>query len=235
MLNERLARHYGIAGVSGTDFRRVALPPGSHRGGVLAQAAVLKVTANGTNTSPVVRGAWVMRNILGRPPKPPPPNVPAIEPDTRGARTIREQLEKHRSLGQCAACHAEDGPAGNALESFDVIGGWRENYRTLGGTQVTSLGQRLEGAGRAEGGPVGRARGRAEVPELRRVQEAVADDKDQVARCLTEKLLVYATGAGLDFADREAVDEIVRHERERGYGFRSLVHEVVQSRLFLNK
>ncbi len=112
MLNERLAQHYGIAGVKGPALRRVTLPPGSHRGGVLTQASVLKVTANGTTTSPVVRGAWVLRNILGKPPDPPPPNAGAIEPDIRGAKTIREQLDKHRSAGLLRFLSRQDRSAG---------------------------------------------------------------------------------------------------------------------------
>ncbi len=132
MLNEKLATHYGIPGVTGAQFRRVALPPGCPRGGFLTQAAILKVTANGTTTSPVPRGAFVMARLLGQPPEPPPANTPAVEPDVRGAVTIREQLEKHRSDASCAGCHAKIDPAGFALEAFDVIGGYRTRYRSLG-------------------------------------------------------------------------------------------------------
>ena len=133
MLNGPLAELYSIEGITGTEFRKAPLPAGSHRGGLLTQSSILKVTANGTSTSPVTRGAWVMRNILGQPPKPQPPNIPAIEPDTRGATTIREQLARHRNQPSCAGCHAHMDPPGFALESFDVIGGWRENYHTFGG------------------------------------------------------------------------------------------------------
>src|SRR5207302_7523111 len=128
----------------GQHFRKVALAPDSHRGGALTQAAVLKVTANGTNTSPVVRGAWVLDKILGTPPSPPPKDVPAIEPDIRGATTIREQLAKHRKIASCAACHAKIDPPGFALENFDVIGGWRDNYRSSGNGQAVVIdGRRL--------------------------------------------------------------------------------------------
>src|ERR1700730_522589 len=126
MLNGRLAKHYGIPGVVGWKFRKVKLPPESHRGGVMTMASVLKVTANGTSTSPVVRGAWVLDRILGTPPPRPPAGVPALEPDIRGATTIREQLAKHRQIASCASCHTQIDPPGFALESFDVIGGWRE-------------------------------------------------------------------------------------------------------------
>src|SRR5207237_1964696 len=113
MLNRRLAEHYRIPGVSGQTFRKVELPRDSHRGGVLTQAAVLRVTANGTNTSPVVRGAWVLSHLLGTPAPPPPKDVPAIEPDIRAATTIREQLAKHREIDRCAACHIRIDPPGN--------------------------------------------------------------------------------------------------------------------------
>ncbi|HND54401.1 MAG TPA: DUF1592 domain-containing protein, partial [Pirellulaceae bacterium] len=128
-LNERLAKHYGITDVHGGELRRTALPADSHRGGVLTQASILKVTADGTKTSPVLRGKWVLERIIGQPPPPPPPNVSAIEPDIRGATTIREQLDKHRNTPACASCHKLIDPPGFALESFDVIGGWRDFYR----------------------------------------------------------------------------------------------------------
>ena len=131
MINARLARHYGIDGVVGQEFRKVHLPSQSHRGGVLTQASVLKVTANGTNTSPVRRGVWVLDNILGAPPDPPPPNVPAIEPDVQGTTTVRAQLAAHRNVAACAHCHVAIDPPGFALESYDVIGSWRDSYRAL--------------------------------------------------------------------------------------------------------
>jgi len=132
MLNGPLAYHYGVPGLEGLQFRKVTLPPGSHRGGVLTMAGVLKVTANGTSTSPVIRGAWVLDRILGTPPPKPTVDVEAVEPDIRGATTIREQLAKHRERAECASCHAKIDPPGFALESFDVIGGWRDNYRSVG-------------------------------------------------------------------------------------------------------
>src|SRR5207244_668865 len=128
MLNDRLAAHYGIRGVTGVQLRRVPLPKDSVRGGVMTQASVLKVTANGTTTSPVVRGAWVIENLLGIH-VPPPPPVPAVEPDLTGAVTLRQQLDKHRNDTSCASCHSKIDPPGFALESFDPIGGWREKYR----------------------------------------------------------------------------------------------------------
>ena len=130
-VNERLADHYGIPGVKGVAMRRVAIPENSPRGGLLTQASVLKVTANGTTTSPVLRGHWIMERILGKVTPPPPPGTPAVEPDIRGATTIRQQLDKHRDNPSCASCHSKIDPPGFALESFDVLGGWRDRYRAI--------------------------------------------------------------------------------------------------------
>jgi mono/diheme cytochrome c family protein len=238
MLNERLARHYRIPGVTGQEFRKVTLPPGSGRGGVLTQASVLKVTANGTTTSPVVRGAWVLKNILGQPAPPPPPNVPAIEPDLRGSVTIREQLAKHRQVASCASCHRLIDPPGFALEGFDAIGGRRDHYRSLGsGRRVEVLVNEmrvryLQGPAVDESGELADGRKFANFSEFKKL---LLQDKDQIARCLAEKLIAYSTGGGIRLADRPVVDDIVAHSRSNNYAFRSLIHEVVQSRIFLNK
>ena len=135
ILNDRLAKHYGVPGVVGAQLRRVNLTADSVRGGLLTQASVLKVTANGTTTSPVLRGAWAIENLLGIH-VPPPPPVPAVEPDLTGATTLRQQLDKHRNDVSCASCHSKIDPAGFALESFDAIGGWRDRYRIPLGTDV---------------------------------------------------------------------------------------------------
>jgi hypothetical protein len=243
VINERLAWHYRIPGVKGVELRKVKLPRESGRGGVLTQASVLKVTANGTTTSPVVRGVWVLRNILGQPPPPPPANVPAIEPDIRGAVTIREQLAKHRQIASCAACHAKIDPPGFALECFDPIGGRRDFYR-LGYRSSPSApvvrqtvnkdwdiafrkGLPVDATGETAGGKRFR-----DIAEFKRI---LLEDKDQIARCLTEKLLVYATGGAIRPADREVVERIVSRIGRKNYGFRTLIHEVVQSPVFLNK
>jgi mono/diheme cytochrome c family protein len=239
MLNERLAKHYGVPGVAGNEFRKVQLLPGSHRGGVMTHASVLKVTADGTRTSPVLRGKWVLEKIVGRPPAPPPPDIPSIEPDIRGATTVRQQLDRHRNVASCASCHVHIDPPGFALENFDPIGGWRDFYRVA--TRTPKGVVKLPGyTGRAfyrgpdveTGGQTHDGKAFANVDEYKKILLA---DKDQIARNLTEKMIVYATGADIQFADREVVERIVAALRARNYGFRTLVHEVVQSRAFVNK
>ncbi len=236
MLNGRLAKHYGIPGVDGWEFRKVALPKDSHRGGVLTMASVLKVTANGTYTSPVLRGAWVLERILGTPPPRPPDGIPAVEPDIRGATTIREQLAKHRQVATCASCHAKIDPPGFALESFDVIGGWRDYYRTTGnGKAVTIDGRKMhyrEGRKVDPGDVMPDGQPFRDIDEFKQL---LLRDKDQIARALTTKLMTYATGAATQLADQPEIDAIVRSIRGRDYGLRTLVHEIVQSKMFQNK
>jgi mono/diheme cytochrome c family protein len=238
-LNERLAQHYGIASVSGGELRKVMLPPGSHRGGILTHASILKVTADGTRTSPVLRGKWVLERILGQPPAPPPADIPALEPDIRGATTIRQQLDKHRNTPACASCHRHIDPPGFALEPFDVIGGWREFYRATqpGRRKLVELvnyqGREVYRGPDVElGGTTPDGRSFKTIDDYKRLLLA---DKDQLARNLARKLLIYATGADIQFADREVVNQLVAKSRAQNYGFRSLIHEVVQTRVFLNK
>ncbi|HVJ80311.1 MAG TPA: DUF1592 domain-containing protein [Planctomycetia bacterium] len=236
MLNERLAKHYGVPGVVGRNFRKVPLPKNSHRGGVLTMAAVLKVTANGTTTSPVLRGAWVLDRILGTPPPKPTVDVEAVEPDIRGATTIRAQLAKHRERAECATCHAKIDPPGFALESFDVIGGWRDYYRSVGKGEPAIVDGRTM---RYRRGPTVDAtdilpdgRRFKDVDEFKRFLLA---DKDRLARALAEKLLSYGTGAAATPADRPSIDAAVAAVRTKNYGFRSLVQEIVASEAFRRK
>ncbi len=240
MLNERLAEHYGIPGVRGAALRRVDLPPGTHRGGFITQGALLKVSANGTITSPVVRGAYLLDRILGTPPDPPPKNVAAIEPDIRGATTIREQLDKHRNQPACASCHAQLDPPGFALESFDVTGRWRTRYRTFQESEKTrqNPGPGMEWRFYSQGPAVDPAytlpdgRKFSDVDEFKRL---LLTDPEQLARCVTGKLLTHLTGARPEFADREVIEGILRRAKPGGYGLRTLLHEIIQSRLFLQK
>ncbi|MBI5759680.1 MAG: DUF1592 domain-containing protein [Planctomycetales bacterium] len=236
MLNGRLGKHYGIPGLTGWEFHKTPLPPDSHRGGVLTMASVMKVTANGTTTSPVMRGAWVLDRILGMPPPPPPGDVAAIDPDIRGATTIREQLTKHRTDPACASCHSKIDPPGFALESFDCIGGWRDWYRVTGnGGEVKVDGRRMP---YHKGKPVDPSNVTEDGQPFQNIDEfrqLLLRDKDQLARSLITKLLTYATGGAPAKSDHLEIEAIVARVRDKNYGFRSLLHEVVQSALFQNK
>jgi hypothetical protein len=239
MLNERLAMHYGIPTVKGIEPRRVPLPRDSVRGGLMTQASVLKVTANGTTTSPVVRGAWIMERILGKPPPPPPPSIPAVEPDIRGATTIREQLEKHRTQATCSACHAKIDPPGFALENFDVLGGWRDNYRAMGeGKHVPGFGKNGQPF-TFHAGPVvdasGEMPGGGKFKDIRELKQVLLRDEKQLARNLARQLAVYATGAPIRFGDRERIEQILQRSEKSEYGVRTLIQELVQSELFQTK
>lgn len=240
MLNERLAEHYGIAGVKGEQIRKVSLTPGSRRGGFITQGAVLKVSANGTSTSPVVRGAYVLDRILGTPPDPPPKNVAAIEPDIRGATTIREQLDKHRNQPACATCHANLDPPGFALENFDVTGRWRTNYRAIPDSakdkvvNVPGTDVRFYTQGRPVDPSFIMADGRP-FKDVDEFKQLILAQPEQLAHCVTEKLITHFTGAQLQFADREVVEAIVHRAASSDYGLRTLVHEVIQSRVFTHK
>ncbi len=237
MLNEKLAVHYGIPGVSGSSIRRVPLPPGCPRGAFLTQAAILKITANGTTTSPVPRGAFVMARLLGREPDPPPSDVPAVEPDVRGTTTIREQLEKHRSSPICASCHATIDPPGFALEVFDVIGGRRDRYRSIGAGDPAprgaidpfigipfKLGPKVDASGTTSDG-----RDFAGIAEF---QALLAADSTRLLRNLAEQLARYAIGRDVAFGDRDAIDGLVERTKKQGGGLRTLIHELVRSELF---
>lgn len=239
MLNGRLARHYGIPNVDGWEFRRVSLPADSHRGGLLTMASVLKVTANGTYTSPVVRGVWVLERMLGTPPSPPPESVAGLVPDTRGATTIRAQLVKHRQDEACASCHIEIDPPGFALESFDVIGGWRDRYRLAGwarnAQEVVLNGRKMpyyHGAIVDPSGVLPDGRKFQNIDEFKMLMLA---DKDQLARALAEKLVTFSTGAAPNSADQSQTETIVAECRAKSYGLRSLIHAIVGSELFLTK
>jgi hypothetical protein len=200
-------------------FARIKLTD-ARRGGVLGQASVLTLTANGVDTSPVIRGVWLLENILGAPPAPPPPNVPAIEPDIRGAKTIREQLEKHRENEACATCHRQIDPPGFALETFDPIGRWRGHY-PLGDKHPP-----IDSSGRF---------GSTEFQDVRSFKAALLSRRDQCARCFVEKLLVFALGRELTVADRPQIRQIVEGTAADGYRVRDLVLACVTSELFTGK
>ncbi len=237
MINEKLAVHYGIPDVSGPQIRRVPLPADSPRGPFLTQAALLKITANGTTTSPVPRGAFVMDRLLGQPPELPPANVAAVEPDVRGATTIREQLAKHRDHVACASCHAKLDPPGFALEAFDVIGGQRKRYRSIGAGDppergaidpFIGLGFRLGPAVDASGVLTD---GRT-FQDVREYQRLIAADAERLLTNLAQRLTVYATGREVTFRDRAALHAVVQQTQQHGGGVRTLIHQLVRSPLF---
>ncbi len=239
-LNERLAKLYDLSSlnVKGATIRRVTLPPGSIRGGFLTQAAILKVTANGTTTSPVKRGAWVMERILGRKPPPPPSSVPAVEPDIRGATTIREQLASHRAQPACAGCHTKIDPAGFALESFDVFGGYRTKYRAIDGeTAEPGFGKSglpffyyyalpVETQSELDG---------RKFKDIVEFKKMLAQNERVLARNFLNQLVVYATGAPVGFSDREKIERILDANAPTQYRIRNLIHSLVQSDIFLIK
>lgn len=238
MLNERLADHYGIKGVIGPEIRPVDLPANSVRGGILSHTSVLKVSANGTNTSPVVRGVWVMDRIMGEPPQPPPPGIPGVEPDIRGSTTLREMLDKHRSMDSCRACHAKIDPPGFALECFNPIGGYRDRFRSLGDGERTKekvngrqvryrLGPHVDASGEL---PDGEA-----FADFQQFRSLLLADEEQIARAFTTKLLTFATGREMGFSDRAIIDSILANTKQDGYRVRDLIENIVLSEAFRTK
>jgi hypothetical protein len=218
-LNEKLAGHYGIPGVEGREMRKVELPKESPRGGVLTQASMLLVTSNPTRTSPVKRGLFVLDNILGTPAPPAPAAVPELEASADRFQdrkpTLRELLAVHRESELCASCHARMDPLGLALENFDALGRWRD---TDHGTPIEPQGELVTGETFED------------VTSLKKLlRENHADD---FYRCVTEKLLVFAIGRGIEYSDEATVDRIVDRLNEDGGTFRSLVHAVVESAPF---
>ncbi len=239
-LNERLATHYGISGVSGVKMRRVSLAADSPRGGLMTQASVLKVTANGTTTSPVVRGKWIMERIVGVDMPLPPASVPAVEPDIRGAVTIRQQLDKHRADESCAMCHRKIDAPGFALENFDVMGAWRDRYRATAVSVEPAHGFGKNGWPFAFyfGLPVDASGeltdGRA-FKDVRDFKKLISSDETQIARNLARQLSIYATGSPVRFSDRAAIENIVAATKSSKHGVRDIVDALIQSDLFLNK
>jgi len=222
LVNDQLATLYGLKGVVGSHLRQVTLPPDSPHGGVWTQSAVMKITANGTSTSPVKRGVWVAERLLGTPIPPPPSDIPAVEPDIRGATTLREQLALHSSKGSCAACHARFDPYGFALESFDVTGGFRIRYREPD-KKTWRDGLAVDPSGMIPGG-----RSFSGIAQLRAL---LADKPELLARGVARHLVTYATGAPATAIDQPAIDALVK-TADQDFGLRSLIHAVVQSDLF---
>jgi mono/diheme cytochrome c family protein len=213
-LNERLARHYGIGGVRGTEFRKVDLT-GTGRSGILTQASVLAVSSYGNRTSPVLRGKWILENILNAPPPPPPPDVPSLDEDAVGSSaSLRQQLEQHRKNAVCASCHSRMDPLGFGLENYDAVGAWRtqDGKFPIDPSGLLPDGKTFQGA---DG-----------------LKTILRQNQDAFAECLAEKMLTYALGRGLERNDREAVKQIVARMAADKYRFSSLLTGIVNSELF---
>ena len=223
-MNNRLGDLIYKQRVVGEHMRKVALED-RRRGGLLTMPAVMTVTANGVDTSPVIRGVYVLENILGTPPAPPPPDVEPLSPDLRGVKTLKEQLALHRDQEACHSCHRKIDPMGFALESFDPIGRWRDHYPKLDKTA-------------RQAPPIDTTTVMAnghEIKDLAEFKAMLLDRESQVAHCLTEKMLTYATGRLLEAGDRGEVNRIVAELEENGTRLRDLVHLVVRSEIFLHK
>jgi hypothetical protein len=214
-INRELAEHYGIPGVEGNEFRKVSFS-GSERGGILGHGSFLTASANGVDTSPVVRGIYVMNKLLDYTPPPPPDDVPEIEPDVTGATTLREKLVKHRADASCAQCHKKIDPPGFALENYDAIGAWRENYdRKL----------EVDASGKLPNGKT--------FSSPNQFRNLVIEEKETFTRCLTKKLLTYGIGRKINSGDREAVNQIVEKMNQSEKGMKDLIKMIVLSEPFL--
>jgi hypothetical protein len=214
-LNERLAKHYGIEHVYGSHFRRVELGDSAMRGGLLRQGSILTVTSYATRTSPVIRGKWILENILGTPPPPPPANIPALKDNTISSTlSVRERLAEHRANIACAGCHKLMDPAGFSLENFDAVGRWRtvEEGRPVDVTGGLPDGSKFEG--------------------VNGLEQALQKRPEMFVGTLTEKLLTFALGRGLEHYDAPAVRKIVHDARAQDYRFSSLIVGIATSTPF---
>ena len=217
-LNAPLARHYNIPNVKPEGFQRVLLQPAHRRGGLLGHGSVLTVTSNGVETQPVLRGVWILENLLGTPPSPPPPDVDPIEPDTRGVTTIRAQMEKHRNNATCFECHRKIDPLGLSMEHYDFLGRWRDRYAKR--QPIDASGKMPDGT--AINGPSS-------------IRKYLLARPEQFTRCLTEKLFIYALGRRISFTDRDDIDQIVSAMPRHKYGLRELIQQIVASKPFHSK
>ena len=229
-LNKRNARLYDIKFPNSEKMTRVKIKPGGRHGGILGQASVMMATANGVDTQPVLRGVWLLENVLGDPVPEPPPDVPAVEPDISGAKSIRELLQKHNADASCAGCHKKIDPPGFALENFDPVGRWRDHYpvyEKVGEKVVRKDGLPVDAAGVMKDG--------TRLQDVTDLKQYLIENIDVFGHCLAEKLLVYATGRDLGFGDRREVERIVKKVRQEGNGFQDLIVALVLSESFRTK
>ncbi|MEK9984179.1 MAG: DUF1592 domain-containing protein [Opitutae bacterium] len=232
-VNQDLARHYGVDDVVGIHFRKVNYPSDSVRGGLLGQASILTLTANGVDTSPVVRGTWLLENLLGTPPAPPPPDVEPIDPDVRGAKTLKQLLEKHRTVEACADCHAKIDPYGFPLEFFDPVGGYRPTYYKRrfwsNATRTTRLfpSSPVDGSAQLPSGEF------FDAPLS--LKKVLLTRMDLVSKNLTRKLLTYATGREMTLKDEATIQRIANSIHKDEKGFQDLILQVAMSEVFQNR
>ena len=205
-----------IKGKDANAFTRISIDRGGWHGGLLGQASVLMATANGVDTQPVLRGAWVLENILGMEPPPPPKNVPALTPDTRGATTPRELLAAHTTKSSCAGCHQLLDPFGFVLESFDPVGRWRDKWPKSGKPIDTAVTF-----------PDG-----TKIGDARDLKQWLVKNIDQFSECVAEKLMIYATGKVPNYAEKHEIEQIVHTTLDQGGGFRDLLLALIQSETF---
>ena len=226
LVNERLARHYGIEGIRCDAMQRVSLTPEQHRGGLLTQASVLSLTSDGTRHRPVHRGVWVLESIIGRPPPPPPANVPALETPAANAKktTVREKLEQHRADPTCTACHLKIDPLGVAFDNYDAIGRWRTVETVRDGTGADPA---LDPSGTLADG--------REFSGAGELKQILVADTDKFAAAFAEKLATYALRRGVNFSDREELKRITEQSKAGDYKVASLVESLVTSPLFLKR
>ncbi|MEM9282113.1 MAG: DUF1592 domain-containing protein [Verrucomicrobiota bacterium] len=236
-INQKLAVHYGIPGIEGSQLRRVSLPTDSVRGGILTQGSMMKISANGFTTSPINRGVWVLERILGKHPPPPPPDAGSVEPDTRGAITIRDQLAKHSEIESCASCHLMIDPPGFALESFDIMGGYRTHYRSIAKGKNTTidrgnfrypikLGLPVDASGEFEG---------SRFSDIQSFKDILIQKDRQIARNILKRLLIHSTGAIATYSDRAIIEQLLDEHASDGYGMQSLILSLLETPMFLQR
>ncbi len=219
-----MAQFYGLTGVSGDHFRKVKLQDNSVRGGILGQSAILTLTGTGERTSPVERGAFVLRKVLDRPPPPAPANVPMLDEKSIGTRSIKQTLAIHMSKAQCLSCHRRIDPLGFGMENFDPVGRWRLKVASTDGKTNFAI----DPAGVMPDGK----RKFADFPQMKR---RLVEKRNAFLSGLTKALMTYAFGRTVGFSDRDVIERIVKETAQDGHGLRTLVHKIVQSKPFLTK
>lgn len=236
MTDDVMAEYYDLKNASaGYEVSRYKLPSESVRGGLLGQAAILTMTSNGERTSPIERGAFIARKLLGSPPPPPPPNVPQVDEDSSEVLTLRQKLEKHANTPQCASCHRRFDPYDVAMENFDAIGRWRTEEKLVGAAYAVALEQRGKNGTSLPVDSVAKLVSGEVVAGYDGLKRYLKKEQDRVTRTILKAMLVYSLGRRIGFLDEELIDDLQQDWKQRNHGMRSLVHLIVQSQAFRNK